>query len=389
MTLRAFISTNDTEACRNYLQVAKAALFNIDDFPMSAITAEDVPGGARNVNEVAKKLIASADVFVGIYGATYGSVAPGNTQSDAELQYQYATSLDKMCLLFVESAAWTNADERQQAFFRYIEQHHVLTRFKSGDDLSAKVKLALVTYKENASMMGRPLTQLAQNLRPRSNDLEREVLPSAPPQNELEAWITQALSVAEPAIEQIVRRALELHDAQTQVQSIQAAIEELDGIIEMRPIFGEPLRRSQFEADIFMIMPFRERFDNIYTNVIRPTATRLNLTIKRGDDFASARGAVMQDVWAAINAARLVIVETTEVNANVYYELGIAHTLGKPAILLTQNGNIDDVPFDIRHLRFTIYNDSIAGARKLERDLRQAIIWLLNDLAERDEQDAL
>ena len=76
------------------------------------------------------------------------------------------------------------------------------------------------------------------------------------------------------------------------------------------------------------------------------------------------------------------IVETTEVNANVYYELGIAHTLGKPAILLSQTKNIEELPFDIRHLRFLVYEDSIEGSADLEERLRKTIIWLLNDLEE-------
>jgi hypothetical protein len=139
---------------------------------------------------------------------------------------------------------------------------------------------------------------------------------------------------------------------------------------------------SQFQSDIFMVMPFRPEYDVVYQEIIRPICASLNLTIKRGDDFASVNGSIINEVWSALNACRLVIAETTEINANVYYELGIAHTLGKPAVLLTQEKEPQKLPFDIRHMRFVVYENSISGGDELEKDLRKAIVWLLNDLEE-------
>jgi nucleoside 2-deoxyribosyltransferase len=45
----------------------------------------------------------------------------------------------------------------------------------------------------------------------------------------------------------------------------------------------------------------------------------------------------MQDVWNHINKARIIIADLTTRNPNVFYEVGIAHALGKDVILLTQN----------------------------------------------------
>jgi len=197
-------------------------------------------------------------------------------------------------------------------------------------------------------------------------------------ESELNAWAESFFRVAGDDIDQIIRRALIVHDAQRQV----AKDSDNDGWLRVSPIFGEPQRQTQFKSDVFMVMPFREQFDGVYNNIVRPLMTSLNLTIKRGDDFSSVKGSIMQEVWSALNACRLVIAETTEVNANVYYELGIAHTLGKPAILLTQNKDVQDIPFDIRHLRFIVYENTIEGGEKLAKDLKQNIIWLMNDLKE-------
>ena len=35
----------------------------------------------------------------------------------------------------------------------------------------------------------------------------------------------------------------------------------------------------------------------------------------------------MQSVWESINRARIIIADLIERNANVFYELGIAHTI--------------------------------------------------------------
>lgn len=50
----------------------------------------------------------------------------------------------------------------------------------------------------------------------------------------------------------------------------------------------------------------------------------------------------------------MLIAELTERNANVFYELGLAHALSKPVILLSQT--IDDVPFDLRGIRVILYD---------------------------------
>ena len=48
--------------------------------------------------------------------------------------------------------------------------------------------------------------------------------------------------------------------------------------------------------------------------------------------------------------SRIVICDFSERNPNVFYEVGIAHTLGKHVIPITQTPN--DVPFDLQHPRY-------------------------------------
>lgn len=101
----------------------------------------------------------------------------------------------------------------------------------------------------------------------------------------------------------------------------------------------------------------------------------MNLAIKRGDDFFTHHD-IMLEVWSAMNNARIIIADCTGRNPNVFYELGIAHTLGKPTILLTQD--IGDIPFDVRSKRFIVYQNSMTGLTPLRVNLRAAIEKILS-----------
>ena len=62
----------------------------------------------------------------------------------------------------------------------------------------------------------------------------------------------------------------------------------------------------------------------------------------------------MQQILAGILEARVCVAQLTGKNANVFYELGIAHALKRPVVLISAAE--DDVPFDLRHLRRVVYD---------------------------------
>jgi hypothetical protein len=150
---------------------------------------------------------------------------------------------------------------------------------------------------------------------------------------------------------------------------------ELSGrdAIVVKPFHGIA---SPKELDVFVLMPFGPQTDPIYFECIRPVCNDLALEVRRADDFFSARE-VMADVWAGICAAKLVVADCTGRNPNVFYEIGLAHAVGQPAILITQSA--DDVPFDLRSLRHIQYAAGPAGMKELEDRLRQAIAEVIKD----------
>ncbi len=64
--------------------------------------------------------------------------------------------------------------------------------------------------------------------------------------------------------------------------------------------------------------------------------------------------------------AKYIIADLTGRNPNVFYELGIAHALNKKSNPLTQD--LTDVPFDLKHIRCIVYEDSIQELEIWKRD---------------------
>lgn len=137
----------------------------------------------------------------------------------------------------------------------------------------------------------------------------------------------------------------------------------------VNPIFKERDTRLK-EHDVFIIMPFTEDWSNsVWNHAIRPTVESLGLNAVRADDLYGQN--IMEDVWKGILQSSIVIADITGRNANVFYELGIAHTLGKKVILLTQD--VKDIPFDLNVYRHIIYKTDIAGGDNLKERLGNAI----------------
>ena len=134
-------------------------------------------------------------------------------------------------------------------------------------------------------------------------------------------------------------------------------------------ILGQPEDNGHF-PDVFVLMPFTSELKAIYKDHIAKVVSKLKLQIRRADDFFGS-GSIMKDIWSAIHAARFVIADCTGRNPNVFYEIGLAHAIGRNTILISQS--IDDVPFDLRHLRIIEYKYTPPGMEAFERALTETI----------------
>jgi hypothetical protein len=143
------------------------------------------------------------------------------------------------------------------------------------------------------------------------------------------------------------------------------------------PIVFENYRVEPAPPSAFVAMPFGEPFDTIYRAVIKPEAEKLGFKVMRIDEV-NQPGIIFQDIQRRIEEANVVIAEISAANQNVFYEVGYAHALQKPTILLAQRGK--ELPFDIRSYRVIFYEDSIGGKPRVEGTLREHLHAILQDL---------
>jgi hypothetical protein len=113
------------------------------------------------------------------------------------------------------------------------------------------------------------------------------------------------------------------------------------------------------------MMPFAAEFTNVHI-AIRNACGDAGFKCVRGDDIWD-HSTIMQDVFALILRAQVVVVDFTGKNGNVMYETGIAHTLGKIVIPISQSQA--DVPFDLKHHRVLHYLHNLQGLAELSKGL--------------------
>ncbi|WP_231184733.1 hypothetical protein [Haladaptatus sp. DYF46] len=96
--------------------------------------------------------------------------------------------------------------------------------------------------------------------------------------------------------------------------------------------------------DAFVILPFEDEFEQLYDEKIVPILESQGYSVNKADSIDSQR-AIIEDIINGITNADLIIADLTGTNPNVFYELGIAHGLGVPTVLIAQD--IDELPFDL------------------------------------------
>ena len=133
-----------------------------------------------------------------------------------------------------------------------------------------------------------------------------------------------------------------------------------------RPTVFQIAEHESIEQQLVSVMmPFDAGFNDVY-DAIRAGAAQAGLLCRRADDIWE-NPAIIQDVVSLIDRSRIVICDCTGRNPNVFYEAGIAHTLGREVILLTQSEH--DIPFDLRHLRYIRYLNNAEGRGALAQAL--------------------
>ncbi|MHA1482358.1 MAG: hypothetical protein ACTSQA_02830 [Candidatus Heimdallarchaeaceae archaeon] len=160
-----------------------------------------------------------------------------------------------------------------------------------------------------------------------------------------------------------------LHKVTGEFISTSTDVKEVKEIITFSPsVFNIPKKPIKNNL-ISVMMPFAMEFDNVL-ETIKVACSNVGMFCYRVDNLWN-NSTIIQDIFELIYCSSIVIVDFSGRNPNVFYEAGIAHTLGKNVIPITQS--IDDIPFDLRHHRVLKYLNNSEGLQELKKGLKKRL----------------
>lgn len=183
----------------------------------------------------------------------------------------------------------------------------------------------------------------------------------------------------------------------------QKVILEVDGVRVLERVLDKPLPNGQMglfawgrrevkfsgvsfsvskeQRTAFVVMAFASPYLELYEAVIKPIAQEPEFALYPYNvgEVAGPGGVILDDIVRGIAEAKVVIAEITPPKENVFYEVGYAHALNKPTILLADKSKEKDLPFDIKGYRCIFYENSIAGKNKVQDALRKHLRAILNE----------
>jgi hypothetical protein len=134
---------------------------------------------------------------------------------------------------------------------------------------------------------------------------------------------------------------------------------------------GESDIPASHQPFVFVLMPLKEQFFDLYDKAIKPALEQLGCSVLRIDEVFSV-DSIMTTIYKNIAQADFIVAVVTERNPNVFYEIGYAHALGKNVILVSQTTN--EVPFGFSGYEAIIYADADLPALKANVSQRASLI---------------
>lgn len=155
---------------------------------------------------------------------------------------------------------------------------------------------------------------------------------------------------------------LELADLEQRAKGKQVAID----IAEQEFAKEQSAPERDRPKRVFVVMPFAKEFEDVYLLGIRDVAESLGFTVERADDIEHTQS-IVDVIRARIRAADAVVGDTTGSNPNVFYEIGYAHALASPTILIARKGS--QVPFDLSAVNHIMYETIVDLRERLKKRL--------------------
>lgn len=126
---------------------------------------------------------------------------------------------------------------------------------------------------------------------------------------------------------------------------------------------------------MFVAMPFATEFQVIY-DAIKQTCEALSIRSVRADELTRP-GVILDQIFDSIRESQIMLADATSNNPNVLYEIGIAHALQKPTLIIAQER--DNLPFDVASQRVLFYNYSVTGIAQFRASLSDFLQEMIKD----------
>lgn len=117
---------------------------------------------------------------------------------------------------------------------------------------------------------------------------------------------------------------------------------------------------------VFIGMPFRDRFEDVFNFAIKPVLDQTGYSCWKADDHPNIID-LMCKVCEGIQTSEFVIIDLSEWNPNVFFELGLSYALGRKVLLIKQEDS--KIPTDLKGMEYVPYS----SASKLGEKLRSII----------------
>jgi hypothetical protein len=123
----------------------------------------------------------------------------------------------------------------------------------------------------------------------------------------------------------------------------------------------------------FVIMPFsptasEKNWTEVFEGVFQPSLKDCGYSCTRAE---TSRGSLIASIVEGLVEADLVIADVTDRNPNVFYELGVRHSLRRGTIIVSQG--TDHVPSDLRGYWFLPYGLRPAEVTKFKADIKRIV----------------
>ena len=122
-------------------------------------------------------------------------------------------------------------------------------------------------------------------------------------------------------------------------------------------IYPRDYVNSTFEIkrnQCFFIMPFSTEYDRVFSQ-LKKDLKESGYTLIRVDDIPSST-AIMNKILSCISTSQYIIADISDLNSNVFYELGIAHCLKESRNVILIKNRETRAPSDIHHITYIEYD---------------------------------